>query len=161
MTQAVEPRRIPYEEHRIIGRLLRAHVDAYAQRLRAVVAFGDLVGSGQTYDIDLVEVVEGWKAPEMGRLARFENSSELPLRGQLRVYFLAPEEFEDPRVIDDDADRGWVEDLLERVARRCEIVMEIPPGYARRILERRWDASTLASPPSGYVSTVDPLRAAG
>jgi hypothetical protein len=150
--------RIPYEERRAIGKLLDAHVAEYGDRLRAVVAFGDLVTLGRTFDIDLLEVVESWDGARDGRVGFFRSTSELPLRGELRLYFLSPEEFENPGVVPDEADRRWIEELLERVTRGFEVVLQIPPGYARRALERSHALSTLTSPPSGSVRSRDPLR---
>jgi hypothetical protein len=151
----METSRIPYLEYRSIGTLLRAHVDSYGENLRAVVAFGELVTTGQTFDIDLLEVVDGW---EGGRLGEFGTSADLPLRGRLRLHFLTPQEFEDPTVIADLAERDWVETLLKKVGQGYEIVMESPPGYARRVLEKSRSVSTATPPPSGFVGSTDPLK---
>lgn len=150
--------RIHYEEYRALGRLLEAHVDAHRGRLRAMVVFGDLVTTSQTYDIDVLEVVEGWDSSRQGRLGEFQSTAELPLRGRLRLYFLAPHEFENTGSIPDEEERRWVHDLRERVARGYEILLEIPPGYARRTLEGVRGTSTLTAPPSGMVASADPLR---
>ncbi len=123
-----------------------------------MVVFGKLVTTGQTYDIDLLEVVEGWDSLRQGRIGEFLSSAELPLRGRLRLYFLAPEEFEDPGTIVDPAERQWVRDLGERVARGYEIILETPAGYARRTLEGDTGFSALTAPPSGAVASRDPLR---
>jgi hypothetical protein len=153
---AVVPR-IPYEERRAIGKLLDAHFDAYKGRLRAMIVFGDLVTTGQTYDIDLLEVVDGWSSSQQGRLGEFRSSADLPLRGRLRLYFLAPQEFEHPEQILDERERRWVYDLRDRATRGYEIILESPPGYARRVLEAGLGISTLTAPPSGRLASADPL----
>jgi hypothetical protein len=157
MIEETDLYRIPYEEYRAIGRLLRAHADAHGDRLRAVVAFGALVTTGQTYDIDLLEVVEGWQD---GRVGEFKSSAALPLRGQLRLYFLTPRDFEEPAAIEEEKEQRWVEALLARVVQGYEIVLETPPGYARRALERERSGHNLPPPPQGYVGWSDPLRPA-
>jgi hypothetical protein len=155
MQENTERREIAYHEYRVIARLLRAHVDEYQDRVRAMVAFGDLVTSGDTFDIDLLEVVEGW---EDRRFGRFSRSEDLPLRGELRLYFLTPQEFEDPSVIPEPEEQRWVVELLERVRRGYEVVMESPPGWARRVLDQIRVYSTITAPPSGFLGDTDPFR---
>jgi hypothetical protein len=145
---------ISYHEFHIIARLLRAHVDEYQDRVKAMVAFGELVTSGDTFDIDLLEVVEGWEEKRFGRFSRTED---LRLRGELRLYFLTPKEFEDPSVIRSPEERKWVEELLDRVRQGYEIVMESPLGWAQRVLERSHLQSPVTPPPSGSIENRDPF----
>src|SRR5207248_1895739 len=116
----------------------------------------DLVTRDDTFDIDLLEVVEGWEGKRFGE---FAGSAQLPLRGRLRLYFLTPEVFRNPALIDDPEERRWVEDLLERMRAGYEIIMEIPPGWVRGVLDGQQPAySTLTAPPSGSVQFEDPYR---
>jgi hypothetical protein len=90
MTQYSGLHDIPYQEYRSIAELVRAHVAKYNDKLRAVVAFGELLTTGGTFDIDLLEVIEGWQDK---RLAVFSGLKELPLRGRLRLFLLTSEFF--------------------------------------------------------------------
>jgi hypothetical protein len=155
MQENTEQHEISYHEYRVIARLLRAHADEYRNRVKAMVAFGDLVTSGDTFDIDLLEVVEDW---EDRRFGRFSRSEDLPLRGELRLYFLTPQEFENPSVIQEPEERRWVVELLERVRQGYEVVMESPLGWAQQVLERNRVNSTIAPPPSGFIEETDPFR---
>ena len=155
MQENTERHEISYHEYRVIARLLRAHVDEYHDRVRAMVAFGELVTSGETFDIDLLEVVEGW---EDRRFGRFSRSEDLPLRGELRLYFLTPEEFEDPSVIQEPEEQRWVVKLLDRVRRGYEVVMESPLGWAQRVLDQNRVYPTITPPPSGFLGDTDPFR---
>lgn len=121
--------RISYDEQRAIGSLLRAHLRTHKGQLRAMVAFGDLVTRGGTYDIDLLEVVEGWQGlPSIA----FGSSADLPLRGLLRLYFLTPEEFEHPGKLVDASKRR----LMEQVQEGYTVIYEDPPLYAIETLTR-------------------------
>jgi hypothetical protein len=120
-----------------------------------MVAFGDLLTQENAFDIDLLEIVDGWEERRFGRFVRQED---LPLRGELRLYFLTPEEFTNPAVIERPEERKWVEELLDRVRQGYEIVMDSPPGWLRQILERAPIHSTLTPPPSGSVGFTDPSR---
>ena len=154
MLQEVETVRIPSQEYRAITDLMHAHYDAHQGKLRALIAFGELVTSGNTFDIDLLEVVAGWQEPG---LAAFSSSSELPLRGRLRLYLISSRDFEDPLAVSDPAQKQWVIDLLSRVHQGYEIVLEDPPGYAIRELAH----GVPLSPPSsstGVFTNGDPLR---
>src|SRR4051794_36394434 len=122
---------IPYEEYRAIAQLLRAHVDEHKGKLRAMVAFGELVTGGDTYDIDLPEVVEDWKG---SHYFEFGSTADLPLRGKLRLYFLRPEELVDPSRTEPKKDIPWTRALLERVREGYQILVEIPAGSISRIL---------------------------
>lgn len=155
MQENTEQGEISYHEYRIIARLLRAHVDVYQERVKAMVAFGDLVTGGDTFDIDLLEVVDGW---EERRFGRFSRTEDLPLRGELRLYFLTPEEFKDPSVIPEPEEQRWVVELLARVRRGYEVVMESPPGWARRVLNQNRVYATITPPPSGFLGDTDPFR---
>jgi hypothetical protein len=102
MSVNTERREIPYHEHFIIVRLLRAHMDEYPGRVKALVAFGDLVTGGDTFDIDLLEIIEGWEGKRFGRFSRTED---LPLRGELRLYFLTLQEFQNSSVVQEPEER--------------------------------------------------------
>lgn len=119
--------RIPYDEYHAITTLMHAHLQTHEGRLRALIAFGDLVTRGGTLDIDLLEVVEGWQGQTS---VAFASSAELPLRGQLRLHLLTPEEFERP----ENLKRFSKKRLMDRVRAGYDVVYEDPPGYARNIL---------------------------
>jgi len=156
MEGTVERLEIPYHEYRVIAHLLRAHVDEHGGRLKAMIAFGDQVVGGATYDIDLLEVVEGWEGK---RYSEFSRSRHLPLRGTLRLYFLTPEVFENPSLIEDPDERQWVQSLLNRVRAAYEVIMDAPPGWVRGVLEPLAGVySSLTAPPSGAVVFGDPYR---
>lgn len=155
MRENTDLHEISYHEYRVIARLLRAHLEAYQDRLKAMVAFGDLVTTGETFDIELLEIIEGW---EDKRFGEFSRSEDLPLRGSLRLYFLTPEEAENPAVIEDAEEQKWVRELLERVRKGYEVIMESPPGRARRLLDQVGLHSTLTPPPSGSVTFTDPYK---
>lgn len=154
MERNSQARDISYHEYRVIARLLRAHVDQYHERLRAMIAFGDLVTRDDSVDIDLLEVVDGWTGK---RLWAFSGPGELPLRGELRLYVVAPEEFEKPAVIEDLEERQWVEELLQRVRQEHQIIMDTKPGWARLVLSGRPTVSTATPPPSGIGHAGSPL----
>ncbi len=121
--------RIPYDEYKAIGELLRAHLKTHEGKLRAMVAFGDLVTRGSTFDIDLLEVVEGWQGPTS---IAFGSSAELPLRGQLRLHLLTPKEFENPTSLTEFAKQR----LMDRVQEGYNVIYEDPPLYAVNTLTR-------------------------
>jgi hypothetical protein len=148
-----ERREIPYEEYRVITHILRRHLEQYQDRLRAMVAFGDLLTQWDEFDIDLLEIIEGWDDKRFGQ---FSGQADPALRGKLRLYFLTPEEFENPAVIQEPGERKWVEDLLERVRQGYEVMTESSPGWVRRGLERARFSSTFTAPPSGSVEFTDP-----
>jgi hypothetical protein len=150
-----ERREIPYEEYRIIARLLQAHVDQYGDRLKAMIAFGDLLTQWDAFDIDLLEVIQGWEGKRFGE---FSSAAEPALRGKLRLYLLTPEEIESPALIQEPEERKWVEQLLERVRQGYEIITESSQGWTQRVLERARFASTFAAPPSGSVEFADPYK---
>lgn len=148
---------IPYEEFRAINKVLDAHSASYGDRLCAAVAFGGLLTGGLSYDIDLLEVIEGWDSSH-GRIGIYESSPELPLRGQLRLYILTPEEFADPQSIADEMERRWVRDLLAQVLQGYDILQESPLGFAQRVLTPGQWISTLNPPPSGRIKDFELLR---
>jgi len=137
--------RIPYEEYKAIGELLRAHLKTHEGQLRAMIAFGDLVTAGNTFDIDLLEVVEGWQ----GQTAIvFSSSAELPLRGQLRLYLLTPEEFEHP----DSVKRFSKKRLMDRIREGYDVIYEDPPAYALDVLTQIKPRTTGGNPLNILVS---------
>ena len=131
-------RRIPYEEYKAIGELMHAHLRTHEGQLRAMVAFGDILTRGGTFDIDVLEVVEGWQGPSS---VVFASSAQLPLRGQLRLYLLTPEAFEHS-----DLKRFSKKRLLERVRKGYDVIYEDPPGYARDILAERTNSGSSDNP---------------
>ncbi len=138
--------RIPYEEYKAIGEIVRAHLKTHEGQLRAVVAFGDLVTRGGTFDIDLLEVVEGWQGQAS---LIFESTAELPLRGVLCLYFLTPEEFEHPERLDSPFKRR----LMDRVREGYDIVYEDPPVYGLDTLERTKPRATGKNPLNALLSS--------
>jgi hypothetical protein len=155
MQENTERRQIPYHEYRVIAHLLRAHVGQFGERLKGMVAFGNLLTRPDAYDIDLLEIIEGW---EDKRFGEFDASADPGLRGKLRLYFLTPEVFENPAIVEDREERKWVEELLERVRHGYEIVTESPPESVRRILDQTGAHSTFTAPPSGSVQFADPFE---
>jgi hypothetical protein len=147
--------RIPYPEQRALGELMHAHVDTHQGNLRAMVAFGDLLTNGDTFDIDLLEVVIGWSGP---RLLTFSGSADLPLRGQLRLYVLTPEEFERPGSVADLDMRRWITDLVARVRQGYQVVLQSPGGYAREVLEGAGGAAQFAPPGTPPAELDDPRK---
>jgi hypothetical protein len=155
MQDSTELREISYHEYRIIARLLQAHVDQYGDRLKAMIAFGGLLTQWDVFDIDLLEVIQGWEGKRFGE---FSAEADPALRGKLRLYFLTPEEFENPAIIGETEERKWVQELLERVRQGYRIITESPPEWAQRVLERARFASTFTAPPSGSVEFADPYK---
>lgn len=135
--------RIPYDEYRAITTLMHAHLQTHEGKLRAIIAFGDIVTKGNTFDIDLLEIVEGWQGQPF---VVFASSAELPLRGELRLCLLTPEEFEHPH------GSRWSSKnrLLDRVREGYDVVYEDPAGYARRVLAQE-TAEYLGSNPLGFL----------
>lgn len=145
---------ISYHEYRTIAQLLQAHAAEHGHRLRAMVAFGELVTTDSSVDIDLLEIVEGWEGK---RLWPFSSTPELPLRGQLRLHFLTPEEFENPGLVQEPDEQAWVRELLERVHHGYEIVMDRSPGWVQRVLGGSERVSAATAPPSGVGRSGSPL----
>ena len=134
-------RRIPYEEYKAINELVHAHLHTHNGKLRALIAFGEIVTRGGTFDIDLLEVVDGWEGQSS---VTFSSSEALPLRGQLRLHLLTPEEFE-------ESDGGMhltEKRLLERVREGYEIVYEAPPRLCTEHI-RSWGAERRQRQSSG------------
>jgi hypothetical protein len=142
--------RIPYDEYRAITTLMHAHLQTHEGKLRAIIAFGDIVTRGNTFDIDLLEIVEGWQGQPF---VVFTSSAELPLRGELRLCLLTPEEFEHPN------GSRWSSKnrLLDRVREGYDVVYEDPAGYARRVLAQE-TAEYLGSNPLGFLVSGSPGR---
>lgn len=133
--------RIPYEEYKAINALMHAHLQTHSGKLRALIAFGEIVTRGGTFDIDLLEVVEDWQGPAS---VTFSSSQELPLRGQLRLHLMRPEEFEgSPGETTASIDQQRV---LNRVREGYDIVYEDPPGYARQVFSHKVRNSQSGNP---------------
>lgn len=84
---------IPHQEYRASSELVNAHSPEIDGRLRALIVFGEIVAIGDSDDLNLLEVVEGWAG---ARHISYGSTAVLPLRGRLNLYFLVPEEFEQP-----------------------------------------------------------------
>ncbi len=151
-------RPIPQREYRTMVDLINAHQQIHGDKLRATIAFGDILNNDHSYDIDLLEVVEGWKGQ---RLAAYASSEQLNLRGTLRLYFLTPEEFEDPNIIGNESERNWTKDLLRRVRSSHDILTSSPPAYAEKTLYSSGPLAFVSPPASGYLELNDPFTIQG
>ena len=117
---------MPGFELRAVLSLAESHSKELGDALRAIVAFGPIVTDSGTYDIDLLEIVDGWSGQ---RAMRFTSSSELPLRGELTVYLVSSEEFENPSLIESEQDRQRFETILNLVRKGFRLVIDRPSGY--------------------------------
>ena len=139
---------ISYLEYRVIGKLMTAHPPSLNDSLRALIVFGTLVATGESYDINLLEVIENWQGP---RHQSYGSTPALPLRGRLNLYFLSPEEFEHPTAA--------VLDLLKRVESAYAILREHPYEYAYRVMSQLdifpepdgFDAEMMPSDPLSFL----------
>ena len=135
--------RIPYEEYRAIGELFRAHLKTHEKQIRAVVAFGPLVTRGDTYDIDLLEVVDDWKGlPSV----TFSSTAALPLRGLLRLNVLSTQDFEVSGHARHFNAKRLSKKILGQLQQGYEVIYENPFGLVRRILAQADAAATSANP---------------
>ena len=135
--------RIPYDEYRAIGEIFRAHLTTHEEQLRAVVAFGPLVTQGGTLDIDLLEIVDGWKEPSA---VTFRSTASLPLRGLLRLYIFSTQDFEQPSRIKDAETRLLRNDIFARVQQGYEVIYENPFGSVAKVLAQTTEAAENVSP---------------
>ncbi len=135
--------RLPYEEYRAIGELFRAHLKAHEKQIRAVVAFGPLVTRGDTYDIDLLEVVDDWQGlPSV----TFSSTAALPLRGLLRLNVLSTQDFEKSGQARNPNMKRFSKKILGQLQQGYEIIYENPFGLVRRVLTQASAATTNANP---------------
>lgn len=160
MQSEVERREIPYFEYRAINQVVHGHIDELGNDLQAIIAFGSLVTRGDTYDIDLLEIVKDWQGPSK---YQSESSSELPLRGNLYFNFVSSADFQrfanDPLASDDKQKPIYIQKLMEHVLEGYEVVYESPVGFVRDMFQaaiasqkKREGGSQLLnplSPPSG------------
>ncbi len=135
--------RIPYDEYRAIGELFRAHLKTHEKQLRAMIAFGPLVTRGGTFDIDLLEVVDGWKEPST---ITFRSTAALPLRGLLRLNILSTQDFEQPGKIEDAGTRLLRNDIFARIQQGYEVIHEHPFGSVAKILAQTDEATENVNP---------------
>lgn len=138
---------IPYQEYRAISELMNAHPPEMNSSLQALIAFGEIVVTGESYDINLLEVVDGWQGP---RHVSYGSTEALPLRGRLNLYFLTPEEFEHPTDV--------VPALLTRVRQAYAILLEEPNDYAHQVLSQQEDSS---APEAADTDPTDPVSFLG
>ena len=120
----------PYFEYRIINKIVHGHLNEMKDALRAVIAFGPIITSGETHDIDLLEVIENWEGPSR---MQSESSADLPMRGKLFLNFLSLRDFE-AAASQSTSQVSDVQDLIGRVLKGYEIFYEQPAGFARDIL---------------------------
>lgn len=146
MTYDVETApRIPYDEYRVITTLMHAHLRTHEKQLRALVAFGPLVTRGGTYDIDLLEVVDGWTGPTS---VTFGSTPDLPLREFLRLTVVSTQDFEEPYLT--GRGNARTERLLDKVLGHLqqgyEVVYENPFGCVENALAQADLATVDISP---------------
>ena len=141
--QENETVRIPYDEYRAIGELFRAHLKTHEKQLRAMVAFGPLVIRGGTFDIDLLEVVDGWKGPSA---ITFRSTAALPLRGLLRLNILSTQDFEQPGKIGDAETKLLRNDVFARLQQGYEVIYENPFGFITQVPAQTDDAAENVNP---------------
>ena len=138
-----ETTRIPYDEYRAIGELFRAHLKTHEKQIRAVVAFGPLVTRGDTYDIDLLEVVDDWGGPPF---VAFSSSAALPLRGLLRLNVLSTKEFENQQEVNRFSTKPQKSGLFDRLQQGHEVIYENPFGFVARVLSQEGEADATTNP---------------
>jgi hypothetical protein len=147
---------IPYQEYRAISELMSAHPQALNGSLKALIAFGEIVATGESHDINLLEVVAGWKGP---RHTSYGNTAALPLRGRLHLYFLTPEEFEHPTDTASASEPMSSLELLTRMQQAYAILLEEPNDYAHQVMSqvenfpalRAADADSIDSDPVSFL----------
>jgi hypothetical protein len=144
---------IGYNAYAAINALLRAHQEEHHGHLRAAIVFGDLVVTGGSPDIEIVEVVADWHGP---RHAAFLSTAALPLRGQLHLYFLKPEEFEGPQRAVLTGESWSSADLMERVRQGYAVLYEQPSGYAVRVMAKL-EGRLFVAQPESEDSQEDPI----
>ncbi len=115
---------ISYFEYNVINELMHSHVEEFGTALRAIVAFGPLVTGQDTFDIELLEVVNQWEGPDF---LPFGSTNSLPLRGRLVLHFLSTGDFEN--LVQRDS-----QDLVHILREGYKIIYEVPAGYARHVL---------------------------
>lgn len=115
---------ISYFEYKVINELMHAHIEEFGADLRAIIAFGPLVTGRETFDIELLEVINGWQGPEF---MPFGSTSSLPTRGKLLLHFLPTKDFENLLLRDS-------QDLTDLLREGYKIIYEVPAGYVRHIL---------------------------
>jgi hypothetical protein len=153
---------IPYPELRAVNRLVQRHREAFGDRLREARVFGPLATDGdpldaRRLDIDLLEIVDDFRGHRFGR---FTSTPDLPLRGELRLYFLSPEDVADPGAVEPPEDRSFVQQVLGRVEEGSVVVYSRPSRDSRQSDWARTGAAIL-EPPSGAIQSSDPLDLEG
>ena len=124
---------IPYQEYRAIRELLGANSPQIERSLRAAIVFGEIVATGGSQDINLLEVVDGWQGP---RFVSYGSTEALPLRGRLNLYFLTPEEFEQPSLKTVPGQAWSSAQLLSRIRPAYAVLREKPFEYAYTLMRR-------------------------
>lgn len=124
MAPTVSGNGISYFEYKVINELMHSHIEEFGDGLRAIIAFGPLVIGSETFDIEMLEVIDNWSGPE---LMPFDSTSSLPTRGKLLLHFLPTTEFENLL-------RRDTQDLTEALREGYKVIYEVPSGYVRHIL---------------------------
>lgn len=124
---------IPYQEYRAINELMGAHPQELKDSLKAMIVFGEIVATGESQDINLLEIVAGWQGP---RHVSYGSTAALPLRGRLHLYFLTPEEFEQPRPEPVPGQTWSSAQILSRVRPAYAVLLEEPYDYAHDVMAR-------------------------
>lgn len=140
---------IPYQEYRAIGKLMGAHPSILNGNLRALIAFGDIVATGESQDIYLLEVITDWQGT---RSVSYGSTEALPLRGRLNLYFLTPEEFEHPTMAVPAGQNVSSLEILRQVQPAYAVLLEDPSDYANQVLSRPYYFLETAS-----IETSDPI----
>ncbi len=117
---------ISYFEYKAINELMHSHSAEFGKDFRAMIVFGPLLAGQETFDIDLLEVVDNWQGPEH---LSYASTESLPLRGTLRLHFLSSSAFE-------NLVSQQNKELLDILREGYKIVYEVPAGYAREVLKQ-------------------------
>ena len=96
---------------------MHTHSDEMGKDLRAVIVFGDLITVGETFNIELLEVIDTWTGPDSFYAS---SSAEVPMRGKVFFHFLSTLQFEDGIKKGNAASNARTITLIERVREGCK-----------------------------------------
>lgn len=138
---------ISYFEYKVINELMHSHVEEFGDNLRAVIAFGPLVAGEETFDIELLEIIDQWSGPS---LLPFGSTESLPTRGKLLLHFLSTSEFEDLFQRDTHG-------LTEALQGGYKVIYEVPAGYVGHVLKRTLETNVNLAINAGFSDPRRPL----